>query len=87
VDHNELDLVETRDLLDALSRRNKAILVVEMREVGDESDGAAVWYRGGWIAAGGSRRSGSRCSRPTRSSVTISGTTTPTTTNEMGRTP
>jgi hypothetical protein len=51
VTDDELDLIETKDLLDALSRRNKAVLVVELREVGDEDDGACVWYRGGWVTA------------------------------------
>lgn len=52
---DDLDLIETERLVDALGRRCKSLLFVEVRDR-NGTDGAAVWWRGGWMAALGACR-------------------------------
>lgn len=47
----DLDLIETERLVDALGRRFDTILFVTTRAQNSGGDGAAVWWRGGWVAA------------------------------------
>lgn len=48
---DDLDLIETERLVDALGRRHDTILFVTTRQQGSGGDGAATWWRGGWVAA------------------------------------
>lgn len=48
---DDLDLIETERLVDALGRRFDTILFVTSRQQNTGGDGAAVWWRGGWVAA------------------------------------
>lgn len=47
---DELDLVETDDLIDALARRFAGLVLVTMKDLG-ETEGTCVYWRGGRIQA------------------------------------
>jgi hypothetical protein len=55
VTDDDLDLIETERLVDALGRRCESLLFVEVRNR-NGTDGAAVWWRGGFMAALGACR-------------------------------
>ena len=50
---DDLDLIETERLVDALGRRFESILFVSTRKQDGSGDCAATWWRGGWVAAVG----------------------------------
>lgn len=49
VTSDELDMVETIDLIDALGRRSKHLLVVQCLDRG--GDAMTTYYRNGWVGA------------------------------------
>lgn len=57
---DDLDLIETEALIDALGRRKRAVLVVTLGDVngkvGENSEGAVTYWRGGWMTAVGLAR-------------------------------
>lgn len=48
---DELSLVETTRLIDALGRRFSGVLVVTVKTLGKDGDGATTFWRGGWVTA------------------------------------
>lgn len=53
---DELSLIETTKLIDALGRRFDGVLVVTVKTLGNNGDGATTHWRGGWVQALGLAR-------------------------------